>query len=156
MGKTEAIPVFPGEKAFRLYDTFGLPLDFISDVLRDQGIAFDPAEFDRAMDAQRERAKASWKGAHKEIASPAYAKLAQTFRTEPDFYYQTTARDCRIEAILTPAGLANELPAGAEGEIVLDRTPFYAESGGRPPIRASSGITNSRSSSRKCAAPIIR
>ena len=122
---------FPGEKAFRLYDTFGLPLDFISDVLRDQGIAFDPAEFDRAMDEQRERAKASWKGAHKEIASPAYAKLAETFRTEPDFYYGTTARDCRIEAILTPAGLANELPAGAEGEIVLDRTPFYAESGGQ-------------------------
>ena len=129
--KTQGTVAFPGEKAFRLYDTFGLPLDFISDVLRDQGIAFDPAEFDRAMDAQRERAKASWKGAHKEIASPAYAKLAQTFRTEPDFYYQTTARDCRIEAILTPAGLANELPAGAEGEIVLDRTPFYAESGGQ-------------------------
>ena len=124
-------PVFPGEKAFRLYDTFGLPLDFISDVLRDQGVAFDPAEFDRAMEAQRERAKASWKGGHKEIASPAYAKLAETFRTEPDFYYGTTARDCRIEAIVTPAGPVNELPAGAEAEIVLDRTPFYAESGGQ-------------------------
>ena len=122
---------FPGDKAFRLYDTFGLPVDFISDVLRDQGIAFDPAEFDRAMEEQRTRARASWKGAHKEIASPAFSKLAQTFRTEPDFYFQTVAPDCRIEAILTPAGLVNELPAGTEGEIVLDRTPFYAESGGQ-------------------------
>ncbi len=122
---------YPGEKAFRLYDTFGLPLDFITDTLRDQGIGFDPAEFDRAMQEQRERARASWKGAHKEVASPAYAKLAETFRTEPDFYYGTSARDCRIEAILTPKGLVDELPAGAEGEIVLDRTPFYAESGGQ-------------------------
>jgi alanyl-tRNA synthetase len=122
---------YSGEKAFRLYDTFGLPLDFITDSLRDQGIAFDATEFDRAMQEQRERAKASWKGAHKDVASPAYAKLAETFRTEPDFYYGTSARDLRIEAIITPKGLVNELPAGAEGEIVLDRTPFYAESGGQ-------------------------
>ena len=122
---------YPGEKAFRLYDTFGLPLDFITDVLRDQGIGFDPGEFDRAMEEQRTRARASWKGAHKEVARPAYAKLAETVRTEPDFYSGTQARDCRIEAIVTAAGLVPELPAGAEGEIVLDRTPFYAESGGQ-------------------------
>jgi alanyl-tRNA synthetase len=124
-------PTYPGEKAFRLYDTFGLPLDFITDVLRDQGIAFDPADFDRAMAEQRERARASWKGGHKEIASPAYAKLAEKTRTEPDFYFGSSAKDCRIEAIVTPAGSVNELPAGAEGEIVLSRTPFYAESGGQ-------------------------
>ena len=129
--KSEAQVKYPGEKAFRLYDTFGLPLDFITDTLRDQGIGFDAGEFDRAMQEQRERARASWKGGHKEVASPAYAKLAETFRTEPDFYYGTSARDCRIEAIITPRGPANELPAGAEGEIVLDRTPFYAESGGQ-------------------------
>ena len=128
---TGSRPAYPGEKAFRLYDTFGLPLDFITDVLRDQGIAFDPADFDRAMAEQRERARASWKGGHKEIASPAYAKLAETVRTEPDFYRESSARDCRIEAIITPAGPANELPAGAEGEIVLSHTPFYAESGGQ-------------------------
>jgi alanyl-tRNA synthetase len=129
--KSQAQVGYAGEKAFRLYDTFGLPLDFIQDTLRDQGIALDQAGFDRAMQEQRERARASWKGAHKEVASPAYAKLAEAFRTEPDFYYSTSARDLRIEAIITPKGPANELPAGAEGEIVLDRTPFYAESGGQ-------------------------
>jgi alanyl-tRNA synthetase len=122
---------YPGEKAFRLYDTFGLPLDFITDTLRDMGLHLDQSGFDRAMAEQRERARASWKGAHKEAASPAYAKLAETFRTEPDFYYGTSARDLRIEGIITPKGPVNELLAGAEGEIVLDRTPFYAESGGQ-------------------------
>ena len=122
---------YPGEKAFRLYDTFGLPLDFITDVLRDQGIQFKENEFDRAMEAQRERAKASWKGRTKEAASPVYAHLADTFKTEPDFYFGATARDCRIEAIVTPQGQVNEIPAGAEAEVVLDRTTFYSESGGQ-------------------------
>ena len=129
--KSQAQVSYPGEKAFRLYDTFGLPLDFITDTLRDMGLHLDQSGFDRAMQEQRERARASWKGAHKEAASPAYAKLAETFRTEPDFYHGTSARDLRIVGIITPKGLVNELPTGAEGEIVLDRTPFYAESGGQ-------------------------
>ena len=94
--KQQPIVSFPGEKAFKLYDTYGLPLDFIVDVLRDQGLQLKESDFDRAMEEQRTRARASWKGAHKEVASPAYAKLAETFRTEPDFYYGTSARDCRI------------------------------------------------------------
>ena len=122
---------YRGQNAFRLYDTFGLPLDFIQDAVRDARLLFDQAGFDQAMEEQRTRAKASWKGAHKEAAKPAYAKLAGTFTTEPDFYGGTTARDCRIEAIITTDGAVNELPAGAEGEIVLDRTSIYAESGGQ-------------------------
>ena len=122
---------FPGAKAFRLYDTYGLPLDFITDILHDQGIAFREEEFNAAMAEQRTRARASWKGGSKESASPAYAKLAETFKTEPDFYFGTTTRDCRIEAIVTKDGLVKELPAGAEGEVVLDRTTIYAESGGQ-------------------------
>jgi alanyl-tRNA synthetase len=122
---------FPGAKAFRLYDTYGLPLDFITDILHDQGIAFREEEFNAAMAEQRTRARASWKGGSKESASPAYAKLAETFKTEPDFYFGTTTRDCRIEAIVTKDGLVKELPASAEGEVVLDRTTIYAESGGQ-------------------------
>jgi alanyl-tRNA synthetase len=123
--------VYPGEKAFQLYDTYGLPLDFIRDSARDLGIPFDEGGFDKAMQEQRTRARASWKGTHKEAANPAYAKLAETFRTEPDFYNATTTKDARIEAILTKDGPANELKAGQSGEVILNRTVIYAESGGQ-------------------------
>jgi alanyl-tRNA synthetase len=122
---------YPGEKAFKLYDTYGLPRDFISDVMRDAGVDVDWPGFDRAMDEQRTRAKASWRGAHKESASPTYAKLAGTFKTEPDFYFGTRTSDCRIEAIITKRGSVNEIKKGAEAEIVLDRTSIYSESGGQ-------------------------
>ena len=120
-----------GAAAFRLYDTFGLPIDFIEDTLRDAGIAFDKEGFDLAMNEQRTRAKASWKGAHKDAANPTYAKIAGTFKTEPDFYFGTQMRDCRIEAIVTRQGSVDEIKVGAEAEVVLDRTSIYSESGGQ-------------------------
>jgi alanyl-tRNA synthetase len=124
--------LYAGEKAFRLYDTYGLPRDFIEDVTRDAGIEVDWPGFDRAMEEQRTRAKASWKGgAQKEVAKPVYTKLRETFKTEPDFYFGTRGRDARIEAIVTKDGSVNEVPRGAEAEIVLDRTTIYAESGGQ-------------------------
>jgi alanyl-tRNA synthetase len=121
----------PGEQAFKLYDTFGLPIDFLEDTLRDAGIAFDRQGFDRAMDEQRTRARASWKGAHKDAANPVYSKLAQTNKTEQDFYHGTKARDARIQAIVTKDGAVNEIKAGTEAEVVLDRTSIYSESGGQ-------------------------
>jgi alanyl-tRNA synthetase len=123
--------VYRGESAFRLYDTYGLPRDFIEDVTRDAGIQVDWAGFDQAMQEQRARAKASWKGAHKEAAKPVYSKLAQSFKTEPDFYFGTKTRDSRIEAIVTKDGAVNEIKAGTEAEVVLDRTSIYSESGGQ-------------------------
>ncbi len=129
--KKHGTAAYPGEKAFKLYDTFGLPLDFITDVLRDQGLELKEEDFNRALEEQRTRAKASWKGAHKEAANPVYAKLAQTFKTEPDFYRGTQTKDARIEAIVTKNGEVKELKAGEEGEIVLDRTSIYSESGGQ-------------------------
>ncbi|MGB8475054.1 MAG: alanine--tRNA ligase [Candidatus Acidiferrum sp.] len=121
-----------GEDAFKLYDTFGLPIDFIQDAARDAGVQFDQAGFDQAMEEQRTRARASWKGgAGKDAANPAYAKIAETFKTEKDFYQGTSTRDARIEAILSKSGPVNELKAGETGEVVLDRTVIYAESGGQ-------------------------
>ena len=124
-------PVYAGDKAFRIYDTYGLPRDFIEDACHDAGIEVDWESFEKAMHEQRTRARASWKGIHKEAANPAYAKLAETYRTEPDFYRGTTAKDARIEAILTKSGPVSELKAGESGEVVLDRTAIYAESGGQ-------------------------
>jgi alanyl-tRNA synthetase len=123
--------ILAGNKAFKLYDTYGLPVDFITDVLRDQGLSLDLEGFERAMEEQRTRAKASWKGAHKEAAKPVYTKLAQTHKTEPCFYSGTRTRDARIEAIVTNDGAVNEIKAGTDAEVVLDRTSIYSESGGQ-------------------------
>jgi alanyl-tRNA synthetase len=122
----------PGQSVFPLYDTYGLPRDFIEDVTRDAGIQVDWAGFDSAMQEQRTRAKASWKGGtQKEVAKPVYTQLRATYRTEPDFYFGTRGRDARVEAIVTKEGPANEIKAGQEAEVVLDRTTIYAESGGQ-------------------------
>jgi alanyl-tRNA synthetase len=123
--------VFPGEDAFKLYDTYGLPRDFLEDAVRDRGFEFDSMGFERAMQEQRTRARASWKGGSKEAANPAYAKIAAQFTTEPCFYFATSAKDARIEAIITKNGSVGELKAGESGEVVLDRTVIYAESGGQ-------------------------
>jgi alanyl-tRNA synthetase len=129
-----------GLEAFTLYDTYGLPRDFIEDAYRDANIPFPAEGFERAMDEQRTRARASWKGGHRETASPAYAKIAERFKTEKDFYHCTDAKDVRIEAIIVAGGASradgksgpvNELKAGESGEVVLNRTPIYAESGGQ-------------------------
>jgi alanyl-tRNA synthetase len=120
-----------GEKAFMLYDTYGLPRDFLEDLARDSGITVEWSAFERAMQEQRTRARASWKGISKETTNPAYAKIAETFKTEPCFYFGTTSKDCTIAAIITKGGSVNEIKAGESGEVVLDRTSIYAESGGQ-------------------------
>ncbi len=118
----------PGERLFRLYDTFGLPPDFIQDAVRDQGIEFDQAGFDRAMAEQRERARASWKGAAKQTANPVYQQLP---KSQFEGYWQTRSNDCEVLAIIRDGQGVQELKPGEEGEIILDHTPFYAESGGQ-------------------------
>jgi alanyl-tRNA synthetase len=125
------IAIYEGHKGFRLYDTYGLPLDFIEEAVRDRGIQFDRAGFDRAKEEQQARGRAAWKGVHKDAANPVYSKLAQTHKTEPEFYFGTKTRDARIGAIVTEQGAVNEIKAGTEAEVVLDRTSIYSESGGQ-------------------------
>jgi alanyl-tRNA synthetase len=119
---------YPGDEAFKLYDTFGLPKDFMEDACRDLGIRFDSAGFDRAMDEQKSRARASWKGAAKQTANPAYQKLP---KSEFEGYRQTRSDNAEVLAIIKNGQGARELKPGDEGEIILDHTPFYAESGGQ-------------------------
>jgi alanyl-tRNA synthetase len=117
-----------GEDAFKLYDTFGMPLDFMQDAARDQGIEFDKSGFDRAMDEQKTRARASWKGAAKQTANPAYQQLP---KSEFEGYRQTRSDGCEVLAIIHAGQGAQELKAGESVEVVLDHTPFYAEAGGQ-------------------------
>ncbi len=120
--------LYPGKEAFKLYDTYGLPKDFIEDTCRDLGVLLDSEGFDRAMQEQRERARASWKGAAKQTANPVYQQLP---KSEFEGYRQTRSDGCEILAIIHNGQGAQELKPGEEGEIILDHTPFYAESGGQ-------------------------
>jgi len=140
-------PTYEGVKAFKLYDTYGMPLDFMQDACRDQGINFDQAGFDRAMDEQKSRARASWKGAAKQTANPVYSELAQRLSINPAIHspsgipmvmqqskfvgYTSTRTEATILAILRDGVESPQLQAGENGEVILDWTPFYAESGGQ-------------------------
>jgi alanyl-tRNA synthetase len=127
-GNSTASPTYRVTRAFKLYDTFGLPLDFIEDVCRDRGSSFDQLVSIRAMAEQRERARASWKGAAKQTANPAYQQLP---KSEFEGYRQTRSDGCEVLAIIKGGQGAQELKAGESGEVILDHTPFYAESGGQ-------------------------
>ncbi len=126
------IAAYSGQSAFRLYDTFGLPRDFIEDAARDAGVRFDAAGFDAAMDEQRKRAQASWKGGSKKSASPAYQSLPPTVF---EGYRKTLTTGSEVLAIVkaqdgTGVGV-QELKPGERGDIVLDHTSFYADAGGQ-------------------------
>jgi len=118
----------PGATAFKLWDTFGLHPDFVKDACRDEGIPFDQAGFDQAMEEQKARARASWKGAAKQTANSAYQQLP---KSDFEGYRQTRSENCEVLAIIKNGQGVQELKAGEEGEIILDHTPFYAESGGQ-------------------------
>ncbi|MGA7382314.1 MAG: alanine--tRNA ligase [Terriglobales bacterium] len=119
---------YPGDWAFKLYDTYGLPRDFMEDACRDRGIVFDEDGFDRAMAEQRTRARASWKGTAKQTANPAYQQLP---KSDFEGYRKTRSDSCEVLAIIKNGQGAQQLKPGEEGEIILDHTPFYAESGGQ-------------------------
>ena len=117
-----------GQEAFKLYDTFGMPLDFMQDAARDHGVAFDEEGFDAAMNEQRSRARASWKGAAKQTANPVYQQLP---KSDFEGYRQTRSENCEVLAIIRNGQGANEVKPGDKVEIILDHTPFYAEAGGQ-------------------------
>ncbi|HXM41147.1 MAG TPA: alanine--tRNA ligase [Bryobacteraceae bacterium] len=137
--KSLAGNVIPGALSFKLYDTFGLALDEQEDMARDQGLAIDREGFDREMEQQRERARASWKGAEKgakAFVAPAYHELVAQGRTKFLGYDELTATS-HVLGLLVERELRDEIGPGVEAELVLDRTPFYAETGGQVGDRGS-------------------
>ncbi len=120
----------PGAVSFKLYDTYGLALDEQEDMAREHGLAIDRSGFDQEMEQQRERARASWRGAEKSATLPAYQKLLEYGRTRFLGYSELEA-DSRVVGLIIDKQLVDVVPAGAKAELVFDQTPFYAEAGGQ-------------------------
>jgi len=118
------------------------------DVCRDAGFSVNWTVFEAAMHEQRTKARASWKGGAKESANPAYAKIADTFKTEKDFYADTKSKDARIEAIITKGGAVNELKAANLAKSFSTVRWFTPNPAGRFPTPVRSTIIPNRSSSR--------
>jgi alanyl-tRNA synthetase len=129
--KKAASGTLPGEAAFKLYDTYGMALDEQEEMGRELGLAIDTEGFEQAMRQQRERARASWKGAEKAQVAPVYQELLEKGRTTFLGYETMSCASSRVTALVVNQTSVGELPAGAEAELVLDQTPFYAESGGQ-------------------------
>ncbi|HUG53200.1 MAG TPA: alanine--tRNA ligase, partial [Vicinamibacteria bacterium] len=123
-------PTIPGADAFRLYDTYGLPLDFLEELAQDYALGVDRDGFERELEAQRERARSSSKmGAV--TGDPLYMGLLEKGGTSFVGYESLVLEEARVLAVLREGQLASRLDEGQEGQIILDTTPFYAESGGQ-------------------------
>jgi alanyl-tRNA synthetase len=127
--EADSLPLkLTGRQAFDVFQTYGLPRDFIEDFCRDAGIPFDAAGFESALAEEQARARASWKGAAKQTANPEYQKLPAS-----DFegYHRTRSDSAEVLALMKDGRGVQELKPGEQGEAILDHTPFYAEAGGQ-------------------------
>ena len=120
----------PGEAVFKLYDTFGFPVDLTADILTSHGIGIDQAGFDSAMEAQRARARAAWKGSGAERVDEVYGRVASDVSTVFQGY-DTLVGNSRIRALFSDGKLCEAVGEGEAVEVVVEETPFYAESGGQ-------------------------
>jgi len=118
-------PVIPGETVFRLYDTYGFPVDLTADVARERGLSIDQQGFDAAMAAQRDRGRSASKFG---VALKDSVKLSG--KTDFSGYDRLTGLS-RITALIFDGAVVDTLSVGQEGQVVLDQTPFYAEGGGQ-------------------------
>jgi len=123
--------LIPGEEVFKLYDTYGFPLDLAEEIVRDQGLTLDIEGYERAMDRQRELARSAWKGSGQEAVKPVYPALAGRFGSTLFLGYDTLEAQGRVLAILLNDQLVEAAEEGAEIEVVIDQTPFYPEGGGQ-------------------------
>jgi alanyl-tRNA synthetase len=121
-------PELTGLRAFHLYETFGLPLDFMVDAARDAGVKFDVAGFESARAEEQSRARASWKGGSQKSASPVFRDLP---KTAFEGYRQLSSTNCEVIAIVKDGVGVPAAGAGDAVEVVLDHTSFYGDSGGQ-------------------------
>ncbi|WP_045836663.1 alanine--tRNA ligase [Hyphomicrobium sp. 99] len=123
--------VFPGDVAFKLYDTYGFPLDLTEDALRPRGITVDTAAFDDAMKKQKDAARAAWKGSGEAATEGLWFEIKDKTGATEFLGYDTEAAEGIVTALVSGSQEAKELKVGDEGAIVVSQTPFYGESGGQ-------------------------
>lgn len=124
--------LFSGEVAFKLYDTYGFPLDLTADMLREKNLSVDEAKFDELMNEQKKRAKASWKGSGDKAVNGDFKILLEKFGKNEFIGYEKMTNESKILALLDEDfKCINELKSGEIGWVMLDFTPFYAMSGGQ-------------------------
>jgi alanyl-tRNA synthetase len=123
--------VFSGDTAFKLYDTFGFPLDLTQDVLRARDITVDTAGFEKAMDEQRAKARAAWAGSGETADQAIWFDVRQKAGATEFLGYDTERAEGQIKAIVLDGKEVSSLKAGQTGWLVANQTPFYAESGGQ-------------------------
>jgi alanyl-tRNA synthetase len=122
---------FSGEAAFTLYDTYGFPLDLTQDALKPRGITVDTESFDAAMERQREKARASWAGSGDAATEAVWFSLREKAGASEFLGYETETAEGVVAALVKDGKEVDALRAGESGAIVLNQTPFYAESGGQ-------------------------
>ena len=124
--------IFSGEAAFKLYDTFGFPLDLTADMLREKGLKVDEAKFNELMSEQKARAKAAWKGSGDKSAKGDFKALLEKFGENKFSGYEELERTSKVLALLDEDFKETQiLKAGEQGWAMFDVTPFYAQSGGQ-------------------------
>jgi alanyl-tRNA synthetase len=124
--------IFSGEVAFKLYDTYGFPLDLTQDMLRDKNLKVDQAKFDELMDAQKAKAKASWKGSGDAASEGDFKTLLEKYGQNEFVGYNNTAYQTKIVTLLDESFQEiSTLQKGNCGWVMLEKTPFYATSGGQ-------------------------
>ena len=121
----------PGEIAFKLYDTYGFPLDLTQDALRERGRTVDEAGFNHAMNEQRARARASWVGSGEAAEARIWFELAEEFGPTEFLGYETEHAEGQILAIVQGGQRTDRADTGANAEFIVNQTPFYAEAGGQ-------------------------
>ncbi len=121
----------PGAVAFRLYDTYGFPLDLTEDALREQGRAVDLAGFEAAMQEQRARARAAWAGSGEAATERVWFELKEQVGATEFLGYTTETAEAEIVALVVGGSRANSAAMGTDVAVLLNQTPFYAESGGQ-------------------------
>ena len=131
LGDLKKGATFSGETAFKLYDTFGFPLDLTQDALRVRGIEVDTDAFQTAMERQKDEARRAWKGSGEAATETVWFEVREQVGATEFLGYDTESAEGIVKAVISGGKVATTLKTGDEGALVLNQTPFYGESGGQ-------------------------